>query len=134
MATTDLFRSGAFFWIIILGGLGGALGALYNQLVVFFNRIRERCFSMPMLYRKSSITAGLQRQMSNGPTRQKSNGQSGAQGQTGIRRQQSRNDGQGGSILVLRAWRCSHHSQQGTRFEPGHGEGILQASSGDHDV
>ena len=52
-ATTALFTSGAFVWVILLGAIGGAVGASYNLVVLFVNRVRERLFSLPQLYRRS---------------------------------------------------------------------------------
>ena len=53
-ATTALFTSGAVFWVILIGALGGAVGASYNLVVLFVNRVRERIYALPQLYRRSS--------------------------------------------------------------------------------
>jgi hypothetical protein len=42
--TPDLFFSGAAVWVVLLAVVGGAIGALYNLLIIVVNKWRTRLF------------------------------------------------------------------------------------------
>ena len=44
-SNADLFMGGQIVWIVVLAGLGGALGASYNLIVLFVNQVRMRCIT-----------------------------------------------------------------------------------------